>query len=322
MIIVSQGQSKGCRLSTFYGILSLMATDSDIFDVTKANKKNNEVLENSLTFSKSHYENFPVASVVLPKHLREPISLIYTFARQADDFADEGSQKPSWRLAKLHGFKLELDQIKANEISKSPFFTELAKVIRKYHLPLEPFYDLLSAFSQDVTKERYANFDEILDYCRRSANPIGTLLLHLFEKATPQNLAYSDKICTALQLINFYQDVAIDYENEFHKSRIYLCQDEMKKFGVNEAQIASKHANRQWEEFMLFNIDRAEKMLIEGKPLEHVLPGRIGLEMRMIIGGGERVIYKLRSVRGDVFKHRPTLQTWDWPVILLKALLR
>lgn len=322
MIIVAQGALQDCRVFVFYGILQPMAIDSDIFNVTKANKKNNDTLENSLAFSKNHYENFPVASVVLPKHLREPISLIYTFARQADDFADEGSQKPSWRLAKLHGFKLELDQIKANEASKSPFFTELGKMIRKYHLPLEPFYDLLSAFGQDVTKERYANFNEILDYCCRSANPIGTLLLHLFEKATPENLVYSNKICTALQLINFYQDVAIDFDNEFHKSRIYLCQDEMKKFGVNEAQIASKHTNRHWEEFMLFNIDRAEKMLNEGKPLEHVLPGRIGLEMRMIIGGGERVIYKLRSVRGDVFKHRPTLQTWDWPVILLKALLR
>ena len=322
MIIVAHGGSEGCRLSNFYGILEAMVTDSDIFEITKLNKKANETLDESMALTQSHYENFPVASVVLPKYLREPISLIYTFARQADDFADEGSQKPSWRLAKLHGFKLELDQIKANVATKSPFFTELSKVIHKYNLPIEPFYDLLSAFSQDVTKERYANFNETLDYCRRSANPIGALLLHLFEKATPENLAYSDKICTALQLINFYQDVAIDFENEFHKSRIYLCQDEMKRFSVTEAQIASQHTNRHWEEFMLFNIERAEKMLHEGKPLEHVLPGRIGFEMRMIIGGGERVLYKLKNVRGDVFKHRPTLQTWDWPIILLKALLK
>ena len=179
----------------------------------------------------------------------------------------------------------------------------------------------MDAFGQDVTKERYANFYELLDYCRRSANPIGTLLLHLFGKATPENLIYSNKICTALQLINFYQDVAIDFENEFHKSRIYLCQDEMKQYSVTEAQIASQHVNRHWEQFMLFNIERAETMLLEGKPLEHILPGRVGIEMRMIIGGAERVIYKLKNIRGDVFKHRPTLQTWDWPVILLKALL-
>lgn len=286
-----------------------------------SNTDSNSSLQNSLNLTQQHYENFPVASFVLPKHLREPISLIYTFARQADDFADEGHHKPAWRLSELQGFKLELDLIKKNERTKSPFFNELSNTITKYNLPLEPFYDLLDAFSQDVTKERYANFYELLDYCRRSANPIGTLLLHLFEKATPENIIYSNKICTALQLINFYQDVAIDFENEFHKSRIYLCQDEMKQYNVTEAQIASQHVNRHWERFMLFNIARAETMLLEGKPLEHILPGRIGLEMRMIIGGAERLIYKLKNTHGDVFKHRPTLQTWDWPVILLKALL-
>ncbi len=293
-----------------------MVTDSDIFDVTK------QVKIDSLALSQQHYENFPVASIVLPKHLRDPIALIYTFARQADDFADEGLHKPAWRLAKLQGFKEELDLIQNNSRTKSPFFTELGNTIRKYEMPLAPFYDLLDAFSQDVTKARYANFFELLDYCRRSANPIGALLLHLFGKATPENLIYSNKICTALQLINFYQDVAIDFENEFHKSRIYLCQDEMKQFGVTEALIASQHVNKHWEEFMLFNIERAEAMLLEGKPLGNVLPGRIGLEMRMIINGGERVIYKLKNVRGDIYKHRPTLQAWDWPVILLKALLR
>jgi squalene synthase HpnC len=300
-----------------------MATDSDIFDVTRnvTKEATHKGEIDSLKFSQSHYENFPVASIVLPKHLREPISLIYTFARQADDFADEGLHKPEWRLTKLKGFKEELDLIGSNTKTKSPFFTELGNMIRQHKLPLGPFYDLLDAFSQDVTKARYANFFELLDYCRRSANPIGALLLHLFKKATPENLIYSNKICTALQLINFYQDVSIDFEHEFHKSRVYLCQDEMKQFSVTEAQIASQHVNRHWETFMLFNIERAEAMLQEGKPLGHVLPGRMGLEMRMIIAGGERVIYKLKNVHGDVFKHRPALQTWDWPVILLKALL-
>ncbi len=299
-----------------------MATDSDIFDVTKEDTEAKDSLRDSLALSQQHYENFPVASIVIPKHLRDPIALIYTFARQADDFADEGYHKPAWRLAKLQGFRNELDLIGSNGRTKSPFFTELGNMVREHNLPLAPFYDLLDAFSQDVTKTRYANFFELLDYCRRSANPIGALLLHLFGRATPENIIYSNKICTALQLINFYQDVAIDFENEFHKSRIYLCQDEMQQFGVTEAQIASQYVNRHWEEFMMFNIERAEKMLKEGKPLEHILPGRIGLEMRMIIGGGERVIYKLKNVRGDVFKHRPTLVVWDWPVILLNALLR
>lgn len=281
----------------------------------------NGSLADSLALSQTHYENFPVASHFLPKHLRNPIALIYTFARQADDFADEGHHKPATRLANLQGFKEQLDLIKNNSKTKSPFFTEFGSMVREYNLPLAPFYDLLDAFSQDVTKTRYANFFELLDYCRRSANPIGALLLHLFDKATPENLIYSNQVCTALQLINFYQDVAIDFENDFHRSRIYLCQDEMREFGITEAQIASQHVNRNWEKFMLFNIDRAQTMLNEGKPLERILPGRIGLEMRMIIGGGDRILYKLRNVHGDVFKHRPQLKAWDWPLILLKSLL-
>jgi len=280
-----------------------------------------EEIDKSFMLTKEHYENFPVASFVLPKHLRHPISLIYTFARQADDFADEGRHKPETRLAMLQSFRDQLDIIEDNGHSKSAFFKDFGAMIRKHKLPLSPFYDLLDAFGQDVTKARYENFTELLDYCRRSANPIGALLLYLFEKATPENLIYSNKVCTALQLINFYQDIAIDFEDSYHKSRVYLCQDEMKQFGITEAQIATQHVNADWENFMLFNIERAEAMLLEGKPLEHILPGRIGLEMRMIIGGGEQVIHKLKSVRGDIFKHRPTLKVWDWPVILLKALL-
>lgn len=277
--------------------------------------------EDSMALAQQHYENFPVASIVLPKHLRYPVSLIYSFARQADDFADEGHHKPELRLAMLQGFKEQLDLIKENSKTKSEFFTEFGEMVRRYKLPLTPFYDLLDAFSQDVTKTHYANFDEILDYCRRSANPIGALLLHLFDKATPENLAYSDKVCTALQLINFYQDIAIDFDDTYHKSRVYLCQDEMKRFNVGEAQIVSQYVNLHWEQFMLFNIERAEAMLKEGKPLEHILPGRMGLEMRLIIAGGEQIIYKLKKVRGDIFKHRPTLKAWDWPLILLKAIL-
>lgn len=268
-----------------------------------------------------HYENFPVASFVLPKHLRQPITLIYHFARQADDFADEGRYKPEIRLAMIQRFRDQLHLIETNQPIKSVFFKDFAKMVTDHHLPLAPFYALLDAFSQDVTKTRYANFRELEDYCQRSANPIGELLLLLFNKATPEHLAYSNQVCTALQLINFYQDVAIDFDSTYHPSRVYLCQDEMQAFNISEAQIASQHVNQHWEQFMLFNIERAEAMLKAGKPLEHILPGRIGLEMRLIIGGGEQIIYKLKRARGDIFKHRPTLKAWDWPLILLKTLL-
>jgi squalene synthase HpnC len=277
--------------------------------------------QDSMTVAREHYENFPVASIALPKRMRHPVALIYNFARQADDIADEGHYKPEHRLAMLDGYRKQLDIISENGHSKSAFFREFGEMIHREGLPLEPFYDLLSAFSQDVTKTSYKNFDEILDYCERSANPIGILLLHLFNKVSPESLAYSNNVCTALQLINFYQDVAIDFDSTYHKKRVYLCQDEMKTFQVTEAQIASQHVNIHWEQFMLFNVERAEAMLKAGKPLENILPGRMGLEMRMIIAGGEQIIYKLKKVRGDIFKHRPTLKAWDWPLILLKALL-
>lgn len=276
--------------------------------------------QDSTTAARQHYENFPVGSIALPKHLRRPITLIYHFARQADDFADENDHAPEQRLAMLDGFREQLDLIRSNKKSSSNFFVELSAMIHQHELPLQPFYDLLSAFSQDVTKTEYENFDEVLNYCQRSANPIGTLLLHLYKKATPENLAYSDHVCTALQLINFYQDVSIDFQSTFHEKRIYLCQDEMKAFNIKEVQIATQQADSNWQQFMLFNVERAEKMLKAGKPLGKILPGRMGLEMRMIIGGGEKIIGKLKKVKGDIFNHRPTLKAWDWPAIFFKTL--
>jgi squalene synthase HpnC len=284
---------------------------------------NNRTLQtpDHTVLAKQHYENFPVASIVLPKHLRYPIALIYHFARCADDFADEGSLTQTERLALLNDYVNELDIIKKNGNSDSAFFTEFAQMIHHNKLPLTPFYDLLDAFKQDVTKTRYANFDEVLDYCKRSANPIGTILLHLFNKATIQNIVYSDCVCSALQLINFYQDIAIDYDTNVHQSRLYLCQDEMAFFGVTEQQIANQQINENWIKLMQLNVERAESMLKKGKPLGNILPGRMGLEIRLIIGGGETVIRKLKKVNGDIFNHRPIIRAWDWPFILLKAFI-
>lgn len=276
--------------------------------------------QDNTALASQHYENFPVASFALPKDLRYPIALIYHFARCADDFADEGTHTKAERLGLLQGYIDELDTIKANGSSPDAFFIEFAQMIQDRKLPLAPFYALLDAFKQDVVKARYANFGEVLDYCKRSANPIGDLLLHLFNKATPENLAYSDNICSALQLINFYQDVAIDFDDTFHPRRIYCCQDEMQQFGITEAQMASQQSNVDWERFMRFNIERAETMLLAGKPLGRILPGRMGLEMRLIIAGGETIIRKLKAVNGDVFHKRPTIKAWDWPAIVLKAL--
>ncbi|MGH8679283.1 MAG: squalene synthase HpnC, partial [Burkholderiales bacterium] len=198
-----------------------------------------------------HYENFPVASVLLPKRLRRPVQLIYAFARSADDFADEGELAGETRLSLLRQYVRELDAIEHNSPPQQPLFAELAPMIRAHRLPLQLFRDLLSAFSQDVTKNRYASFGEVMDYCRRSANPIGRLLLHLYGADEPRNLALSDGICSSLQLINFLQDVEIDY----HKNRVYLPQDEMQRFSVDENQIARHDVSGNWRAFMLYQIE-------------------------------------------------------------------
>ena len=280
------------------------------------------IIDQSQSLASRHYENFPVASVFLPKHLRAPIALIYCCARQADDFADEGDLSMEERLALLDEFRQQLDLLQAYIKPKSEFFLALGEMIRSKKLPLPPFYDLLDAFSQDVVKTRYANYDEVLAYCAKSANPIGRLLLHLYGKASPENIKLSDHLCSALQLVNFLQDVADDFKKNAGKQRIYLCQDEMAKFGVTEQMIADQVVNANWQQLMRFNLNRASNLLQAGKPLGCILKGRIGFEMRMIIAGGERIICKLGQVNGDIYQHRPTLQPLDWLRIFFKALLK
>ncbi len=265
--------------------------------------------------SVGHYENFPVASVLLPKRLRKPVAAIYHFARAADDIADEGESSNEVRLGRLDEFRDELNHIANNETPFTPLFRNLAAEIHGHDLPIQPFYDLLDAFSQDVVKKRYTDFDDLLDYCRRSANPVGNLLLHLYGEATPVNMAYSDDICTSLQIINFWQDVAKDYAI----GRIYLPQDEMAKHGVSENQIAQGITNDAWRALMKFQVERARALMIHGKPLGSILTGRVGLEMRMIIAGGLRILDKLENARYDMFRHRPVLKPHDWVIMLAKS---
>ena len=263
-----------------------------------------------------HYENFPVASIVLPRRLREPVRHIYAFARQADDFADEGDIPAEERLAKLHAFRMELDRIRDRLPPETRLFQTLNDTIAGYHLPLEPFYDLLSAFSQDVVKHRYEHFGEVMDYCRRSANPVGRLLLALYGETDRRALAYSDAVCSSLQLINFLQDVAIDYA----KDRVYLPQDELAKYGISETQIARGDAGSMWWPFMRFQIERTRKLLQAGAPLGKTLKGRIGLELRLIIAGGDAILRKLHEAQGDVFRRRPVLKPIDWVGMTYRAL--
>ena len=263
-----------------------------------------------------HYENFPVASVLLPSRLRHPVALIYRFAREADDFADEGDAPAATRLAQLRQFGEQLRRIERGEAPDIGWFSPLADVIRAHRLPVGAFDDLLSAFSQDVTTRRYADFTAVLDYCRRSADPVGRLLLHLFDRATAENLRRSDSICSGLQLVNFWQDVEIDYA----KGRIYLPGDEMAREGVTETHIKERRCDDAWRALLRFQVERARGMLLDGAPLGRALPGRIGLEIRATVHGGLRILEKLERAGYDMFRHRPVLQWHDWPLILARAL--
>lgn len=270
----------------------------------------------NVTMPVGHYENFPVASILLPGRLRQPVELIYRFARSADDIADEGDIRPEERLSRLEAYRNELRSISRNEVVRDPLFQALQSVIRSHGLPLKPFFDLLDAFSQDVTKSRYANFSEVMDYCARSANPVGRLMLHLYGATGEENFRQSDSICSALQLINFWQDVAVD----FGKNRIYLPQEDMTRFGITEDQIATFDSGGGWRDLMRFEATRARAMLESGAPLTVRLPGRIGLELRMIVQGGLRILEKLDQCAGDVFRHRPILNVADWILMSGRAI--
>jgi phytoene synthase len=264
----------------------------------------------------AHYENFPVASALLPRRLRRPVEAIYWFARSADDLADEGEHPASWRLAALNGYREGLAAIEAGLPGADPAWQGLAAAIARYELPLDLFRDLLDAFAQDVVQSRYADFAAIENYCRRSANPVGRLLLHVFGQAVEPNLRDSDAICTGLQLLNFCQDVELDWK----KDRIYIPQDEMRALEVSEAHVARGIVDAPWRRLFTLQLDRALAALHAGSDLPGRLPGRIGLELRAIVAAGERIGTRLHATGGDVFRRRPTLSRFDWLVVLLRAL--
>ncbi|WP_454689530.1 squalene synthase HpnC [Achromobacter aloeverae] len=270
--------------------------------------------------SVDHYENFPVASILLPRRLRGAVADIYRYARSADDIADEGEATDAQRLAELAAYRAELHRIAgaggpAGE-RLAPVFAPLAATIARHQLPITPFLDLLSAFEQDVTVKRYPDEAALLDYCARSANPVGRLMLHLYGVSDAEALRQSDAICTGLQLVNFWQDVRIDWR----KDRVYLPQDALRRHGVGEEDLAACRLTPQWEALLGAQVARARALLHSGAPLTRRLPGRIGLELRLVVQGGLRILERIEQARYDVFMNRPELGARDWCVMLWRAL--
>lgn len=259
-----------------------------------------------------HYENFPVASLLVPAPLRPAIRAIYRFARTADDIADEGNEGTAQRLAGLAALHAALDTI---ELGQSGDWPDLASAVRDHCLPLQHFRALLSAFEQDVTTTRYRDFASVRDYCRRSADPVGRLLLVLYRRHGEQAEAWSDAICTGLQLTNFWQDIALDWG----KGRVYLPQDDLTRFEVEEQQIEAQRVDARWTALLRFEVERARRLLHSGVPLTRVLPWRAGFELRLVVQGGLRILERIDECEGDVFRRRPQLAARDWLLMGLRA---
>ena len=275
----------------------------------------------------THYENFPVASWLCPPHLRAPIAAIYWFARTADDIADEGDATADERLNDLAAYRADLIAASKGEVI-SPLwpqvFTPLAAAIAKFSLPIKHLDDLLSAFEQDIRKTRdgqgYANQAELHDYCARSANPVGRLLLHLYGITDATALGYSDNICTALQLINFWQDISQDIP----RGRFYLPEDACNQFGVSRADLLnaiqtntqSKNTTNLIANYVINTSARMKK----SSKLVHLIPGRAGWELRFVVQGGLRILDKIKALDYAMLEKRPKLTKLDYVVIGWRAL--
>ncbi|MDD4932749.1 MAG: squalene synthase HpnC [Methylacidiphilaceae bacterium] len=270
-----------------------------------------------------HYENFPVGFLVSP-HLRPHIHAVYAFARLADDIADEGygglsaesvppEQTTSGRLAGLRRFETAVRNPAAEP--EDAIFLALHHTIQQFDLPIALFLDLLSAFAQDVEKKRYATFAEVLDYCRRSANPIGRLVLLIHGEREEEQLAASDAICTALQITNFWQDVSVD----LLKDRIYLPQDEMTSFGVTEESLLAGCAGPEFRALLAMEVERAFRLFDEGYGLMQTLPRPLRWEIELTWHSGRRILEKIVDLDFDTLHHRPTLGALDAPTLLAKA---
>jgi len=271
--------------------------------------------------ARKHYENFPVASFLIPKGKRKYIYAIYAYARAADDFADEpGIRSPEDRLNLLNDWHDKLISCYEGK-AYDPIFIALGETVHDCSVPIELLEALLKAFKQDVMKNRYANFDEVLSYCINSANPIGRLVLMVLGGRDEKLFFYSDKICTALQLTNFWQDVGID----LNKNRVYIPQDDMIRFGYSEKELKGKFVNKNFSDLMKFEVDRTRLIFEEGRELYRLIRENPNLkkfakELKLILLGGIEILKKIEDPKFDIFHKRPVLTLPDKIRLVSKSL--
>lgn len=277
--------------------------------------------DNRPAVSVQHYENFPVASILCPPALRPAVAAIYHFARTADDIADEGQATGEQRRHDLQRYRAELMRVLAGQPLQEDrwgwVFAPLTRVIQEHQLPVQPLMDLLDAFEQDIDNPAYTDRSALLDYCRLSANPVGRLLLHLYGVRDASALAQSDAICTALQLINFWQDFSRDHPT----GRCYIPHEDARRHGLEPNRLTATPDTPQTQALVAELVAWARTLMQQGQPLAFGLPGRAGWELRLVVLGGLRILEKIETMQFRSLAQRPRLHAWDVPLLLWRAVL-
>lgn len=281
-------------------------------------RNNSPAVQNAFHYceeiARKHYENFPVATFFLPAHLRPYIATIYAFARTADDFADEGNQTPEQRLAALDEWQGHLDDCYGGKV-ELPIFIALHELAVRKNIPKQLFADLLVAFRKDVITHRYQTYHDLLTYCKHSANPVGRLVLSVFDDTDDRHFLLSDHICTALQLANLWQDTSVDQL----KDRIYIPLEDMSRFGYTEKDILALRYDERFAQLMKFQINRTRQLFMAGRPLLREAVSELRFELRLTWSGGMKILEKIEQAKYDVFTSRPKITMIDKVLILLKA---
>ena len=266
--------------------------------------------------AETHYENFPVGSFLLPKEFRPPIRLVYAFARVADDIADEGNDSKETRLQRLDDWEGEFRKSLAGRATV-PFFRELAEVVAHYAIPESLFLDLIAAFRMDAAGKEYLTFEDLLFYCRHSANPVGRILLHIFDCANDETCRLSDSICTALQLANFWQDLSVDIK----RNRVYIPRDDLQRFGLTADDLRNGGGTAAIPALLKFQVERTKKLFLDGKPLFRLIDRHFALELRLTYHGGVRILEKVEHLGYNTLSRRPVITNVDRALIAIRSLL-
>lgn len=281
------------------------------------NKEIESAYLDAINYTKSHYENFPVLSFLVPRKLYKHVAIIYKFARQADDIADEGEFTADERISYLSDYEKNFYK-SINGEYKDSFWMALAQTIKTQNLTPNNFTNLLTAFRQDITTTRYSTFDDLLNYCANSANPVGRIILELHDIRSEDANAYSDKICSALQLTNFLQDVTIDFD----KGRIYLPTNELDEYMINENVFHLKKINSNLQQLMKVQVERVAKHFDEGKNVLPLLPFRLKQQIKWTINGGEGILKKIANLDYNVLNYRPKFSKLDLIKLLFNIQVR